>query len=59
MNSPQIFNFEQNEVRTVLINDEPIFVGKDVTSILGYSNSRDALNNHVDSEDKIVLTSRI
>lgn len=59
MNTPQIFNFEQNEVRTVLVNDEPIFVGKDVTSILGYSNSRDALNNHVDSEDKIVLTSRI
>lgn len=59
MNTPQIFNFEQNEVRTVLVNDEPIFVGKDVTSILGYSNSRDALNNHVDPEDKIVLTSRI
>ncbi len=59
VNTPQIFNFEQNEVRTVLVNDEPIFVGKDVTSILGYSNSRDALNNHVDSEDKIVLTSRI
>lgn len=59
MNTPQIFNFEENEVRTVLVNSEPIFVGKDVTSILGYSNSRDALNNHVDPEDKIVLTSRI
>ena len=59
MNTPQIFNFEQHEVRTVTIHDEPFFVGKDVTSILGYSNSRDALNNHVDSEDKIVLTSRI
>ncbi|MBJ0994446.1 phage antirepressor, partial [Enterococcus faecium] len=29
MNTPQIFNFEQNEVRTVLVNNEPYFVGKD------------------------------
>ncbi|MGK9479813.1 phage antirepressor, partial [Melissococcus plutonius] len=28
MNTPQIFNFEQDEVRTVLINDEPYFVGR-------------------------------
>ena len=28
MNQPQIFNFEQNEVRTILVNDEPYFVGK-------------------------------
>ncbi|HBM8031503.1 TPA: phage antirepressor, partial [Enterococcus faecium] len=28
MNTPQIFNFEQNEVRTVLVNNEPYFVGK-------------------------------
>jgi anti-repressor protein len=59
MNTPQIFNFEQNEVRTVLVNDELYFVGKEITDILGYSNSRDALNNHVDPEDKLVLTSRI
>ncbi|BDP69626.1 hypothetical protein EfmAA94_07990 [Enterococcus faecium] len=32
MNTPQIFNFEQNEVRTILVNDEPYFVGKDVAS---------------------------
>ncbi|MCN73800.1 phage antirepressor [Listeria monocytogenes] len=59
MNTPQIFNFEQNEVRTVIINDELYFVGKEITEILGYSNSRDALNNHVDPEDKLVLSSRI
>lgn len=59
MNTPQVFNFEQNEVRTVLVNEEPIFVGKDVTSILGYSNSRKTLNDHVDPEDKIILTSQI
>ncbi|MDA9472085.1 phage antirepressor KilAC domain-containing protein [Enterococcus sp. 5H] len=59
MNTPQIFNFEQNEVRTVLINDEPIFVGMDITEILGYSNSRKALNDHVDPEDRVILTSQI
>lgn len=52
MNTPQIFNFEQNEVRTVVVNDEPYFVGKDITDVLGYSNSRKALANHVDVEDK-------
>ncbi len=48
MNTPQIFNFEQNEVRTILVNDEPYFVGKDVASVLGYSNTKDALSRHVD-----------
>ncbi|PQC73331.1 phage antirepressor [Enterococcus faecium] len=53
MNTPQIFNFEQNEVRTVLVNNEPYFVGKDVASVLGYSNTKDALSRHVDLEDKM------
>ena len=53
MNTPQIFNFEQNEVRTVLVNEEPYFVGKDVASVLGYSNTKDALSRHVDLEDKM------
>ncbi|HEO6626639.1 TPA: phage antirepressor KilAC domain-containing protein [Streptococcus agalactiae] len=53
----EIFNFKGQEVRTVTINDEPYFVGKDVADILGYSNSRDALSKHVDTEDK--LTSQI
>lgn len=52
MNTPQIFNFEQNEVRTILVNDEPYFVGKDVASVLGYSNTKDAFSRHVDLEDK-------
>ncbi|MFW8619057.1 phage antirepressor KilAC domain-containing protein [Enterococcus innesii] len=52
MKTPQIFNFEQNEVRTILVNDEPYFVGKDVARVLGYSNTKDALSRHVDSEDK-------
>lgn len=52
MNELQLFNFENNQVRTLLINDEPWFVGKDVAQILGYSNPRDALSKHVDDEDK-------
>ncbi|GKS53431.1 anti-repressor protein [Enterococcus sp. DIV0765f] len=52
MNQPQIFNFEQNEVRTILVNDEPYFVGKDVAEVLGYSNTQKAILNHVDEEDK-------
>ena len=53
MNTPQIFNFEQNEVRTVLVNDEPYFVGKDVAEILGYKNGSRDINRHVDQEDRI------
>lgn len=53
MNTPQIFNFEQNEVRTILVNDEPYFVGKDVAEILGYERADNAIRNHVDDEDKL------
>ena len=53
MTNLEIFkNEEFGEVRTILINNEPYFVGKDVAKILGYSNPRKALIDHVDSEDK-------
>ncbi|EGP4751507.1 phage antirepressor [Enterococcus faecium] len=52
MNQPQIFSFENNQVRTILVNDEPYFVGKDVAEVLGYSNTQKAILNHVDEEDK-------
>ncbi|WP_395531270.1 phage antirepressor KilAC domain-containing protein [Enterococcus faecium] len=52
MNTPQIFSFEHNEVRTILVNDEPYFVGKDVADVLGYSNPQKAIRDHVDLEDK-------
>lgn len=52
MSTPQIFNFEKNEVRTFLVNNEPYFVGKDVASVLGYSNTPKAIRDHVDEEDK-------
>lgn len=53
MNEIQIFkNDSFGAVRTVEVEGTPYFVGKDVAEILGYSNTRDALARHVDSEDK-------
>ena len=46
------WNFENSEVRTLTIENEPYFVGRDVATVLGYSNIRDALSRHVDDEDK-------
>ena len=40
------------EVRTMVINGEPWFVGKDVAMILGYAKPENAIPTHVDSEDK-------
>ena len=48
----EIFNFKGQEVRTVTINNEPYFVGKDVADILGYAKARNAIASHVDEEDK-------
>lgn len=53
MNDLQIFNSpEFGEIRTIEKNGEPWFVGKDVAAALGYSNTKDALSRHVDTEDK-------
>ena len=53
MKKLQIFNSEEfGEIRTVTIDNEPWFVGKDVAEALGYSNTRDALATHVSEEDK-------
>lgn len=50
----QIFAFEgTNEIRTLLINDEPYFVGKDIADTLGYKDTSDALKRHIDEEDKL------
>ena len=40
------------EIRTCQVNNQIMFVGKDVATALGYSNTRDALRKHVDTEDK-------
>lgn len=53
MNEMMIFNNpEFGSVRTVCIDGEPWLVGKDVAEILGYSNPRKALIDHVDADDK-------
>ena len=53
MNEIKIFNNpEFGKVRTMEINGEPYFVGKDVAEILGYTKARNAIASHVDSEDK-------
>ena len=40
------------EVRTCQVNNQIMFVGKDVAQALGYLKSRNALATHVDAEDK-------
>ena len=52
MNQPQLFNFHGQNVRTVTINNEPYFVGKDVAMNLKYRQPADAIRNHVQPEDK-------
>lgn len=52
MNELQTFNFEENKVRSLLIDNEPWFVGKDVADILGYQNGSRDINRHVDEEDR-------
>ncbi len=46
------FEFDGNDVRTMQINGEAWFAGKDVASILGYSQTAKAIREHVDEEDK-------
>lgn len=54
MNELQIFKNEKfGEVRTMSIDGEPWFVGKDVAEILGYQNASKALSDHVSAEDKL------
>ena len=55
MNNMQIFqNEEFGTVRTLMIEGEPWFVGRDVTGILGYRNPQEAIRTHVSEEDKRV-----
>lgn len=54
MNELKIFkNNDFGEIRTVTINGEPHFVGKDVAEILEYQNGSRDINRHVDPEDRI------
>ena len=54
MNDIQIFkNEEFGEIRSLTINNEPFFVGKDVADILGYNRADNAIRLHVEAEDKL------
>ena len=59
MQELQIFrNEEFGEVRTVTIDNEPWFVGKDVAEALGYQNGSRDINTHVSEEDRKILTAQ-
>ena len=49
------FLFNDQQVRTVVRDGEPWFVGKDVAIVLGYGNTKDALLSHIDEEDRATL----
>lgn len=54
MNELQIFNSpEFGDIRTVTIDNETYFVGKDVATALGYANPKNAVPTHVSEEDKL------
>lgn len=53
MNDLKIFeNKEFGEIRTIVKDGEPWFVGKDVAEILGYTNPQKAVREHVDDDDR-------
>lgn len=54
MNELQVFkNQEFGSVRTLVIDNEPWFVGKDVADVLGYADTNQAIRKHVDNEDRL------
>lgn len=53
MREISIFNSEEfGDIRAIEIDNEPWFVGKDVATALGYSNTRKAIGDHVHEDDK-------
>lgn len=56
MNELQIFNSpEFGQVRTIVKDNEVWFVGRDIAEALGYSDTKSALIDHVDIEDKNIF----
>ena len=52
----QIFENKQfGQIRTLIKEDEPWFIGKDIAAALGYSDPKSAINDHVDADDKQIL----
>ena len=56
MNELAAWNYDGTTVRTIMIDDEPWFVGQDVCNALGISNSRDAISRLDDDEKDVALT---
>lgn len=54
MNDLQLFKFENKDVRTLQIDGEPWFVGKDIAQILDYTNPSKAIRDHIADEDKLM-----
>lgn len=52
MNALQEFTFDHQNIRTLTIEDEPYFVGKDVAEVLGYERPTKAIMDHVDDDDR-------
>ena len=52
MNEIKIFKFNEKDIRTVVLNGEPYFVGRDVATVLGYAEPRSAVSKKVDDEDR-------
>ena len=53
MNKLQVFNFNENQIRTLLFDGEPYFIGKEIADVLGYQNGSRDINRHVDDEDRM------
>ena len=53
MNGFQVFKNNEFSIKSLVIDNEPWFVGKDVAAALGYRDTSDALKKHVDNDDKL------
>ncbi len=55
INAEVFQNSEFGNLRTIEINGEPCFVGKDVCECLNHTNARKAIGDHIDDEDKQII----
>lgn len=53
MNAMQNFNFEHQDIRTIVINEEPFFIGKDVAEVLRYADTNQAIRKHILDKNKL------
>lgn len=54
--SPAIFNFGNHSVRIIMRDGQPWFVAFDVCQALGYANSRKAVADHLDDDERSTVT---